>query len=347
MNIEVEESGVPEDATSVRAIWKNHLGTVISDQTRTTVDISTTASDGGAITITDETGTGVYRATYTPPNDGTYTPPAAGLQFSVQIIATDEDGTADTGAVSFYVIPADVTISIDSVAVASVVKRRTGLLVDVHVPGENVRDTTRTKVDLGKGQIYAIDNAYKNGIAIVRPTNYTWNLYGSLATLVVAATDADEYLFRVQRRLSDDALNDFIDESSNLMLSALRPFYGDTLLASRPTFEALVVMRTVGKVKIELTKGSRDNSDSAEGAKLVQQAEEWAKSIARGEKDLLDSSDAIVSRREGALAGGFRSADGAITGRLDLVDRFQKWTGILQEYWPETAPSLIVSPRSL
>jgi hypothetical protein len=345
VNILARVSGVEEDVTSVQVILKNNSGTTISNQTYTNADISTTASDGGAITLANPVGVGTYRWTYVVPSNSTYTPPAAGLQFSVQVIIVDEDGGSDTGAIPFFVVPADVTVAFDATSVSGIVKRRTGLLIDRLVTGEMVRTGSRTTLDVGAGPVYAIQAIYKNGTTLVAPTNYTWNTYSSRVTLIVPAVDTDEFLIQAQVRMSDTALNDLINESSDTILPALRAHYDDADLATRALTEALIAMRTAGKVKIELCKGSRDNVDFAEGAALVREAEAITKAIQRGEMDVLDADGAAVARRDNALAGGFRNEDDlAITSRLQMVDQLQRWHGLIEYFWPEQG--LATSPRT-
>lgn len=238
------------------------------------------------------------------------------------------------------------TVTVDTAAIRTVVKRRTRLVEDRLVMGEQIREGTRTMLDLGKGPIYAISAIYKNGTAIVAPTNYTWSTYASRVTLAVAAVDADEFLVQVQAKMSDTAIDDFIGESADVILSGLRSGYDDAGLDTLGMTEALIAMRTVGKLKIELCKGSRDNTDFAEGAALVRESEEISKAIRRGEMDILDSVGAIVGRRVDALAGGFRNTDGeAIESRLQVVDRLQRWYGLAEYFWPEVTPAEYTSPR--
>lgn len=348
VSITVRESGAVEDVTSVQAILKNNAGTTIENLTYTNTDLSATADDGGATTLTNPSGTGTYQFTYTPPNDGTYSPPSTGLEFSIQILAVDEDGTADTGAISFFVVPADITVSFDSQVVASVVKRRAGLIDDVQIVSHSA-GSAGDRLDLGSGPIYSIEKAYKNGTAITAGgTDYTWNTFSSSLTVVAAPAANDHYTFRVQRLLRNEVVDDHVDQATEYFLSKLRPFYDSSTLVTTPTFEMLVAMRATGTIKKETARGATlDNPQYRSGLELEKAADMQALAIMRGDSAVINASGTEVSRKDGSIVGGNKHGDGAVSGRLDMLDRAQKWTQVFLDLSPERDPDDALDPRAL
>lgn len=346
LNINAKVGGALEDVDSVRVVLKDNNDATLSDETFTGSPISTVATDGGAITITDPTGTGNYRFSYAVPNDGTYTPTANGLQFCLEV-TIDEGGDLGTNSVTFLVVPADVTISFDTATVSAIVKRRTGLLEDVLIPGEN-RASDGLTLPLRTGITYEIEAAYKNGSTIAGGgTDYTWFTFSPNVLLTAAATDDDFYVFRVQTRMQPETITDFINESQDFILAKLSPFYDISGLLTHPTVMSLVAARTIGYIKEELQEGvALENAKYRSGRELIDETTMMVKAICSGSVGLIGDDGAAVSRRDGAIVGGFIHADGDVSARIDMVDRAQKWTGIFRDLYPETRPSLIVSTRS-
>lgn len=338
----VRESGVAEDVTSVRFILKNHLGATIYDGTRTTVDISTTASDTGPVTIEDVSGTGRYLVSYQPP--GSYTPPASGLQFSLQVIATDEDGIADTGAISFYVVPADITI-VDRSTIFDKVRRRTGIVEDLFP----TLKAGEQDIDLGRGGVYELVLVTKNGTVLTRNTHYTWNTYGSYLTLVTEPADGDEMFIQVQRVFSNEYIEDIIDEAENMVVyPALKPTYEVSDLVTSPTVEALVAAYTAGRLRQDKTKGATlEDPVYRSGWELIKMVRDILAEVKTGGTGLCGPDGSELPTKDGAFVGAFIHPDGAIEGRLQAVDRAQRWIGVLETYWPEAVPAHVIDLRQL
>jgi hypothetical protein len=339
----IKESGFPEDVTSVQFTLKNHLGVTIYDGTRTTVDIATTATDTGAVTITDTTGTGRYEISYTPPTL-VYTPPAAGLQFSLRVIAVDEDGTADTGAISFYVIPADITI-VDRSTVMDKIRRRTGIVEDIF----KTLDAGTEDVDLGKGGVYELILVTKNGSVLTRNTHFTWNTYGSYLTLITPAQDGDEMFVQAQRVFSNDYIEDIIEEAeSAVVYPALKPSYEIAGLLTSPTVEALIAAYTAGRLRQDKAKGATlDDPVYRSGWELIRMVQDTLKSIQSGATGVCAADGTELATKAGAYVGAFIHPDGAINGRLQAVDRAQRWMATLEYFWPEVAPDHVIDLRRL
>lgn len=347
LNINAKVGGALEDVDSVRVVLKDNLDAVLSDETYSGVDISATATDGGAIAITNPTGTGNYRWTYTVPNDATYDPPPAGQIFCVEV-TIDEGGDLGTSSLTFIIVDADVTINFDSTTVSATVKRRAGLLEDILVPGEN-RGSDNVTLPLRTGIVYSIEAAYKNGALIDDGgVDYAWNTFSPLVTLTAAATDTDFYLFRALTKMRDEVVTDFVEESRDFIMAKLRGFYDDDDLMTLPTVEALVAARAIGYIKEELCEGvALENAKYRSGRELIDETNMILRAICRGEVGLVDASGDIVARKDGSTVGAFIHADGVVSSRIDMVDRAQQWTALFQDLWPETRPSRIVSERTL
>ena len=344
----VRENGNPEDVTSIRFIVEDHLGATISDETRTTVDISTVATDGGAIEITDISGTGTYEVAYTPPNDGTYTPPTAGLAFTFQVIATDEDGVADTGEFVVTVVGADITIT-DRSSIVEKIRRRTGIVHDVH-HGPQKYPTGSTDIDLGQGPIYELITALRDGIAMVAGTDYTWNAYGSYIVLTSATTGRDEFFFQVQTRVSNDLIFEYIDDAQNRVIyPVLVKFYECADLAASATVDALICAYVVGRIKEEqLVKGATlEDPTYRSGWELVNEVKDIVNSIAAGEQGIVDSTGCEIAKKSGSTVGAFINPRGGVTGRLKLIDEVQRWTGVFTYFHPERDPAEQLDLRNL
>lgn len=340
----VKESGEAEDVTSVQFIVKNHLGATLYDGTRTSVDISTTASDTGVVTITDIAGTGRYEVAYTPPNDGTYVPSVSGLQFSIQVVAVDEDGTADTGAISFYVVPADITIT-DRSSVMDKVRRRAGIVEDIFLKltaGEE-------SIDFGKGGVHELVLVTKNGSVLTRNTHYTWNTYGSYLTLVTPAIDGDEMFIQAQRVFTNEYIEDIIDEAESMVVyPALKPLYEVAGLLTSPTVEALIAAYTAGRLRQDKSKGATlEDPVYRSGWELIRQVESILKAIQAGSTGLCAVDGSELATKAGAYVGAFIHPDGVINGRLVAVDRAQRWLAVLETYWPERSPDNVLNLRDL
>lgn len=340
----VKESGVAEDVTSVRFILKNNAGATIYDATRTSTNIVGAATDGGVTTITDITGTGRYEVSYIPPNDLTYTPPVAGLQFSLQVIATDEDGTADTGAIAFFVVPADITI-VDRSGIMDKVRRRTGIVEDIHI---NLTAGDEA-VDLGKGGVYELVLVTKNGAALTITTHYTWNTYGSYLTLVTPAVAGDEMFIQAQRIFSNEYIEDVISEAEDMVVyPALKPLYEPSDLATSPTVEALVTAYTAGRLRQDKTKGATlEDPVYRSGWELIKMVQDTLKAVQSGATGLCAADGSELATKAGVYVGSFIHPDGVINGRLAAVDRSQRWLGKLEYYWPEIAPDAVIDIRRL
>ncbi len=340
----VRESGMEEDVTSVQFILKNHLGATIYDATRTVADVSGTATDGGATTITDEVGTGKYRVTYTPPNNGTYTPTSAGLQFSLRVVAVDEDGTADTGAIAFYVDPVAISIA-DTSSILERVRKRTGIMQEIflHLKAGD------EDVDLGVGGVYELPLVTKNGTVLTLTTHYTWSTYRSYITLVAPAADGDEVYVQAQRVISTDHILDVIDEAANMMVRpALLPLYDAADLVLSPTYDALLTAYTVGRLRQDLAKGaSLEDPKYRSGLELINEVKRILDAIRSGSMGLAGTDGNEVPTREGVFVGAFLHPGGELTGRLKAVDRAQQWLGLIQNYWPEAAPEHVIDLRAL
>lgn len=345
---------VTEDVTTIQVVWKDHLGATLSDETWSGSDISDTATDGGAITLSDPSGTGTYAATYAPPNDGTYTPPAAGLTFTVTITVTYSDGATNGGETfEFVVIAANVQVALDTTTILSKVKRRTGILDDVLRVTETASKVKENGdgddvIDLGKGPVYAIELAAKNGTAIVLGTDYYWNLYGSHVVLEDQAADGDHFFFKVQRMMPDAVINDFITESQRIILARLRGCgYSDPALVNYPTVQALICARTVGYIKEETSQGAAlESPHYRSGNELIGEVNDILTGVCMGRVAILDDSGNEVARDDGSLVGGFRHPDGKIQGRLDVIDRAQQWTALFEHFYPEKPPIHVSSPRT-
>lgn len=340
-DILVTDNGSNQDATTVQVVWKDHNGVTLNDSTYSGSDVNDTDIYGNAVTITNPTGTGTYKATIVVDNNGNYAPSASGLTWSITVTTTTATGS-DTEVFTFKIVPTSVDIALDTSSVLAAVKRQCNLTEDVlHV----ANNTTDTRVDFGRGVVYDIEAAYKNGAAITQGTDYSWSLYQSNTTLLSAPAVNDHYVFRVQRRLSDASIQDYITEATRYVVACLQPYYNDSALATYPTVATLIQDRTIGRIKEDLAEGVAMNSAwYRSGNDLKRGVDDAILMIQRGTMNILDNTGAIVTRRQNGLAGGFRHADGAFTDRLSLVDRAQQHTNLYINMYPSKS---IPSKRNL
>lgn len=319
-----ELNGSPVDVTSVRVVWKNSAGSTISDETYTASDVSDTATDGGAITITNPSGTGTYNATYDVPL-GVYTPPSGGLQFSVRIVLTATQGTADTGDISFYVVPATVAVSLDTTSITQSVLRQVGKLKDFQYSAPN----TLTKVPLQSGPVYAIGSAYKNGAAITSPTHYTWSQFRSSVTLQSAPVAGDDFLFRIQT-CSDEFVREYVDDAEREVYRALQHFFDTDDLASSPDVSRLIANLAVGQMRQDLHEGgpAMDAAFYRSGKDRQMAARKELNDIRAGRATIYDALGVAVPRLDGSAIGYYANPNGPALNRLDIIDRGEDWAGI-------------------
>lgn len=338
-----------DDMMTVNVVLKDGSSNTLSDETWVGVDISDTATDGGAIELTDPPGTGTQEWKYTVPS-GTYTTPEV---FTVTITITDTDGATNGGQTfEFTVVGATVSVDLATSTIAATAKRRAKLLEYKQVFDDGPSSTglpgSGTIVDLGAGLIFDLDTLWKNGGKLTRGTDYTWSTFSTRATLTGAgaSTPGDHYTALIQVRMSNEEVDDFVDESLDFVRGHLSAYYDDDDLMTHPTVEAIVTARTVGYLKEELAKGALDSPDYRSARELMAETTAMVMAIKRGEANINDSEGDVVSRREFALAGGFKHPDGASKSRLDLIDRVQRWNGIIRDYYPESVLRLSTLPET-
>jgi len=342
-NLNVFKNGVADDMATVQVVLKDNLGATLSDETYTSSDVSDTATDGGAITITNPAGTGTYKWTYAVPNDGTYTPTAAGITFSITVTVTDQSAEGSGTAVdtfTFKIVPSDLTVTLDTTAIKAVVKRKAGLLRDlVYVASGDDKTLTSGAyiISLGSSIAYEIDSAYKNGTSMTEGTDYDWNTYQPNVTIPSGSAPAqnDIYVFRVQDRLRNDALDDYITEAERYVLAKLKPYYGASAVGTHPTIANLVIDRCVGRIREDFTEGvALESARYRSGHDMKLEVEEMIRMLANGEMDVLDSSGTKVARSSGAIVGSFRHANGDIDNAQDLRERLAEYSQGYLTFYP-------------
>ena len=236
-------------------------------------------------------------------------------------------------------------MAIDKSTIIATVRRRSGITQDrTFQPDPNT-----TMLDLGVGGVYALPLVAKNGTTLTAGVDYTWNTYSSYVTLT-AATDVDDVFFvTLQKAVSDEVVNETIAEAEDLVVRpALRPLYAGSALDTSPTVKALVTAHAVGRLRQYTTAGrTLEDPNYRSGWEILNEVKAMLTAIMNGSMGILDTSGDEVARAGGSVVGSFIHPDGKVTGRLNMIDRAQKWRGVIQHYWPETDPADIEDVRNL
>ncbi len=341
-NITAKDVDSPSDVDSVRAVWKDQLGATLSDETYTVSDISDTDTYGNAVTLTNPSGTGTYQATLVVDGTSQYTIPTNGsLQWSLTVTIVKGIYT-QTNTFYYRIVNSNLTVSLDQFTISRVVKRGLGLLKDISLHGQKAQlggGSTLVYLDLGNDLVYSIDVAYKNGVQFLQGTSgdtYEWKLYRPYVKVNTAALSTDHYVFRIQTRMSDDAIQDYIDEAMQYVFSRLKGHYTYAQLNTSPVVLTMVADRCMGRMRKETSEGTALRSGFwRSGADLVDEVDALLKMIQNGAASLFDNNGDTVTRIEGSLIGGFRGSRGAITNRLALIDRLQEYTTIFINFGSE------------
>lgn len=340
--IGTKDSGSLADVDQVRVTWRDNINVTLATLTRTISDVSGTDIHGQPCSITDPAGTGNYEARLKIVNDGSYAPTGAGLTFTMELYV--KKGSAeDTQFFTFKVVPSTLTVSLAQVDIAGNVRRQMRLIEDKSVYGSEGQ-VGRTIFYLGKDIVYDIEAIYKNGSPIIRNTDYEWTTFRPYVKMLGMTPPAEDahFLFRLKVGISDDVIQEYINEALSHVLSALYPHYQDDNLVSYPTIVALIGNRVKGRLDQELSDGpAMESARFRAGRDLVMQVEKDLAAIQNGAMDVLDAGYRSVTRAIGTLAGGIRGAS-EVKSRRQLIDMAQQWTSIYIELPPERE---IPSPR--
>lgn len=328
-SIVTTDSGTASDVNSVKAEWRDQNGLLLETLTRTTVDVSGTDIYGNASTITDPAGTGTYQATLVIDLNN-YAPSTSGLQWSVTLTIVKGSKTF-TQIFYFTVVATTLSISLDTTSISVAVMRQTNIVEDVVYMAQG----STTFVSLRSGPVYAILAAYKNGVVITNPTDYSWKTYQTNVTLAAVPTVNDHFVFAIQKQ-SDNFVLDIVNRVIADTLRALRPHYASDSLMTSPSVIEIVKALCIGQFKQDMAQGTAlDSAFYRSGFDLQKEARLAILRIQRGAEDIYDSSGNVIARKTGSLVGGYRHPDGDFTNRLGLLDRAQQHTGLFLKLYPD------------
>lgn len=330
-NIDTTDSGALSNVDSVQAIWRDHNGVILSDETRTVSDIFDTDIHGEPVEIVDVAGTGTYSARLTiSPDFSGLIPLNGSLRFSVEIVIVK--GIKTTSRVFYaYIVASTLAISLESSSIAYAVMRQTGIVREVAYQANN----TGLHVSLGSGIVYAIHEAYKDGVAIARPTDYTWSTFRGYATLVAAPTVGQTFVFTVQTK-SDAWVQDIVQRSIQEVIRDLSQHYDATTesFLQSPSVVDLVKSLCIGQMKQDLSEGvALDSAFYRTGHDLQKATRMAILRIQRGEADIYDTAGTAVARRAGTIAGGYLAPNGVFAQRL-LYREAQPLSGLYVGFSP-------------
>lgn len=325
--LDTTKNGEQIDVTSIRTVWKDHLGVTIADVTRTTTDISTTGIHGEDVSLIDASGTGQYEARLEI--DTSYSTVTLPVIFSLTVTITDPDGSFSK-TFTFSVVASSLDISLDMTSVIRAVRRQTNLLRDVTYLAEGNEPTRRSNlVALGDEIVYGIEAAYKNGASFSTGSTgdtYSWVMFRPNVKLNTNPASNDHYLFTVKVGMSDAAVEDVILAATRRVQAGLAAHYDDSAILTYPTTLGLIQDIAVGEIRELRSRGiALESAYYRSGHDLKLEAYALLKSIQRGSSDVKDWNGDLVLRRAGSLVGGFRNANGPITDRGDWWTRLQDY----------------------
>lgn len=314
LNIETTDTGALSDVDSVQVIWRDHEGNILSDLTRTVADVSGVDSHGEPVDIVDIPGTGTYSARLVISSDFSPSIPLNGnLRFSAEVVIV-KGAKTQTATFYAYIVATTLAISLESSSIATAVMRQTNVLRDFSYSANGAV----SNIPLNAGIIYAIHEAYKNGVAIARPTDYTWATFRGYVGLVAPAALGDTYVFRIQTK-SDAWVQDIVQRHIQEVIRDLAPHYDSTVesFLQSPSVIDLVKSLCIGEMKQMLVEGvALESAHYRSGADLARQARQQVLRIQRGESDIYDTAGAAIPRKAGTIAGGYLAPNGAFAQRL-------------------------------
>lgn len=322
-NITTLDAGVAATVTSITATWADQSGTTISTLTRTATDVSGADTYGNTDTLAAATGTGRFDSTLVV-DAAHYGTPNANRRLTLTVAFTRNAITYTAPPVYFGVAQYNLSADLDPRAIAQAVMRQTGFCEDV----VHVANDTNAIIPLRAPIAYAIQAAYKNGVAMVLNTDYKWSLYRSNVQVIPPPAVNDHYVFTVQRK-SDSGLLDIVSRFTTTVLSDLQAHYDSDQLLLSPTVAGIIIDMCVAQVRMEGIQGpARDSAQYQAAFDLLGQSRARVVRIQRGEAEIYDSVGAAIPRVKGALVGSYRHPDGAFQNRLGLLNRAEGFSGI-------------------
>lgn len=310
-NITTDDAGVASDVDSVQCDWRDQNGTLVETLTYTSVDVAGTDIYGNASTITNPAGTGTYRATLVVDNNGNYVPPSTGYRWSLTVTIV-KGAKTDVEIFYFWIINTTLTVALDPVAITTVTMRQAGLMETFQYVATN----TNVLVSFGKGIVYAIDSAVKNGTDIAQGTDYTWTTYRSSITLLAAPVVNDHFTFRLQRRSSTE-IADYVNQAIAEVVRSLRGFYDEDDISNSPDVANLAIDIAVGQIKEDNSAGiALESAHYRSGMDRKKAARDTIARIQRGVETIYDRAGVAMTRKSGSLIGYVASTRWAESARL-------------------------------
>lgn len=217
-----------------------------------------------------------------------------------------------------------------SSAVIDAIRARSGLIADHAV----VTESGDTAISLGVPIVYGIATAKKNGSSATQGTDYNWVEGRPNVTFPSAASDNDFWHFRIKTKLSDSAIEDYGEEAERHVTSKLEGFYADDDILTYPICLNLVINRSAGRIKEDLSSGiALESAQYRSGNDLKREVDRIILAIMNGEAEIVDSGNDKVARVTGSVVGGFKHDD-PIETREDLRERLATYNSIYLLYHP-------------
>lgn len=331
-NIDVFNNGTAFPVTSITATWRDNNNVILSTLTNTGSNVSGTDIYGNAVALNTSAGVGLFQARLVV--DAThYSPSVSGLTWSLNVSVVVQGNTYVIPPFKFQIIPASVTVALDPAAISPAVMRQTGYFKDVTFTA----NSTNAIIPLMSGIVYAIQAAYKNGVAMVQGTDYSWATYRGSITLTVAPALTDDFLFTVQTK-DTQSVTDVITRYTQEVLADLQAHFNTVALLQSPTVAEVIKNLCVAELKMEGTQGTAlDSARFRSSQNLMVEARKQIIRIQRGEATCYDSAGNQIPRIKGAVVGAYHHPEGDFVNRLGLINRGEQFTGVYVAIAPSPA----------